>query len=97
MRTLAMALVLASSSRESCGFPPRKGGMFRVAPTASTSSEMTNPLSAMTESPGSRRAHSPEFAVRALSDTRPGARSLTKDTNPLGVMPSKPFAVLWHL
>ncbi len=58
-----------------------KGGMFSVAPTDANKSWMSNPLSAMTPSPGSSLLGRLDKDVSSLSDTKPASQIQTMHFN----------------
>ena len=94
--TEAILLVSVSSSIDKCSLFCIKGGIFNVTPFGKISS-ISNPLSAMIESPGARKSKMPQSNVTCLSLDLPTYRSDTNVTAPDGRIPTKPFAVLWLL
>ena len=65
--------------------------MFNFTPRGMRSSRMSNPLSAMTESPLSSKLSSPLWRVSSLSEMLPGYNFDTKVTAPDGDMPMSPL------
>ena len=73
------------------------GGIFRVTPLQSNTSNILKPLSAIIESPGSNFSRSPDSMKSCLSDMDPPYIGENKENAPDGVMPAKTFTVLWFL
>ena len=73
------------------------GGMFRLTPFATSRSAIVKPLSAITESPGSRISSSPLLRVSSLSEMLPPCNVDTKLIAPDGVIPISALRVLWFL
>ena len=59
--TLAMPLVRSTSTGSNCGFPLVNAGITNLACFSPTLSQIVNPRSAMTMSPGSRFSKNPQF------------------------------------
>lgn len=77
--------------------PVHERGNVRCSYRALHSSWIVKPLSALLLRHGENLSKTLEELVRALSDRRPGARSQTTTTKPLGLLTMKPFAVLCFL
>ena len=91
MRTEAMRCVATISFSDSCDLPLRKGGMFIK------SASISNPLSAIIESPFSSKASSPLCLVSSLSEMEPEKRLETNVMAPEGEIPIRPLNVLLFL
>ena len=90
IRKVAIRLVPTTSLGSSCVRPPRKAGILQETLSGKMSS-MSNPRSAMTESPGSSLSKMPDLFVISLSDMRPPYSSEMNDSGPLtlGVHPTR--------
>ena len=95
--TEAIFRPVRTSAAVSCGRLERNGGMFRRAPMLFSSSTILNPLSAITESPGSSFCKMPQSLVSCTSDIAPLYRRDTKVIIPMGAIPIRPLTVLWCL
>ena len=95
----AMCRVTLTSFTESCVFPLRYGGMLRHTPLKIRSSSIyiSNPQSAITESPLSNKSKIPLCLVNALSDMLPGNKDETKVVVPSGEIPMRALKVLSFL
>ena len=61
--------------------------MFNFIPSGIRSSSISNPLSAITESPGSNTSRIPDLQVSSLSDMEPENNLETNVIAPLGEIP----------
>ena len=84
--TRAIPSDCSTSTGSSWFFPFLKAGITSLPCLSLTLSEIVEPLSAITVSPGSNLSKIPQFSVRNLSDIRPPQASDTKDTVPCGVI-----------
>ena len=97
MRTEAMRRVATISFSDNCDLPLRKGGMFSLTPNGIKSASISNPLSAIIESPFSSKASSPLCLVSSLSEMEPEKRLETNVMAPKGEIPIRPLNVLLFL
>ena len=67
----AIRRVFSTSDTANCTLPCSRGGMLSVTPFSAKRSWISNPRSAITLSPGSRRSNRPEFLVISRSETCP--------------------------
>ena len=82
-----------SSFPENCLFPRRNGGILRCRPCSIRISSISNPWSAITESPGSSRSRRPLRLVNSEMD--PGKSDETNVITPSGEIPTSPLNVLF--
>ncbi len=71
--------------------------MLRLTPFLLNKFPIANPLSAITESPGSSKSRIPQDLVISLSEIDPVKRAETNETAQCGVIPIEPFSVVWDL
>ena len=95
--TEAISWVLITSYAVTWVYNPRKGGMFKFAPSGRRSS-IVKPLSAITVSPLSNcNFRKPLLSTISRSEILPLYSWLMKVIAPLGAIPTKPFRVTWFL
>ena len=94
MHTEAMQRVPTISFSDSWDLPLRKGGIFSLTLNGIKSTSISNPLSAIEESPFSSNASIPLCLVSSLSEMEPDNRLETNVMAPVGEIPIRPLNVL---
>ena len=97
MCTEAMRRVSTISFSDNWDLPLRKGGMFSLTPNGIKSASISNPLSAIIESPFSSNASIPLCLVSSVSEMEPEKRLETNVMAPEGEIPIRPLNVLLFL
>ena len=93
IRTLAIALVVSTSTGSSCSLPLVKAGTTNFALLNAILSCMVKPRSAIIMSPGTNLLKIPQFSVKNLSEVLPPHASETNEMLPCSVIPIKTMMV----
>ena len=93
IRTLAIALVVSTSTGSSCPLPLVKAGTTNFALLNAILSCMVKPRSAIIMSPGTNLLKIPQFSVKNLSEVLPPHASETNEMLPCSVIPIKTMMV----